>query len=117
MILYAMFGYPLSGLLIGHRYPYTPPFGLTPCPLIIFTYGLLLLTRSVVPNILLIIPFFYGLSGVIWVSIGIWEDVGMVLGSLVSIVLILQRNKKLMAEEQVKNKEKSSEAWSLNVGE
>lgn len=117
MILYAMFGYPLLGLLIGHRYPHTPPFGLTPCPLIIFTLGLLLLTRSVVPSLLLVIPFFYALSGVIWVSIGIWEDVGMVLGSLVSIVLILQRNKKLKAEEQIKNREKSSETWSLNVGD
>lgn len=117
MIFYAMVGYPLLGFLIGHRYPYTPPFGLTPCPLIIFTFGLLLLTRSVVSSILLVIPFFYGLSGVIWVSIGIWEDIGMVVGSLVSIVLILRRNKKLKAEEKIKNQDTSSETWSLNVSD
>lgn len=46
LMLYALIGYPLVGLLIGHRYPRTPPFGLTPCPLIIFNFGLLLLTQK-----------------------------------------------------------------------
>jgi len=100
MIFYAMIGYPLVGFFVGHRYPYTPPFGLTPCPLIIFSFGLILLTRVKIPFSLLMIPFLYGLSGILWISIGIWEDIGMVLGVLISFVLILQRNKKLKAGER-----------------
>jgi len=117
MIFYTMVGYPLIGILVGHNYPQAAFIGLFPCPLTLFTFGLLLLANSAVPLYLLIIPSFWGLSGVLWISIGMWEDVGMVLGSLVSIVLILRRNKKLKTEEQIKNQEKSSEAWSLNVSE
>ncbi|MDF1519432.1 MAG: DUF6064 family protein [Brevefilum sp.] len=117
MIFYTMVGYPLIGILVGHNYPQAAFIGLFPCPLTLFTFGLLLLASSAIPIYLLIVPLFWGLSGVLWISIGMWEDVGMVLGSLVSIVLILRRNKKQKAEEQIKNQEKSSEAWSLNVGE
>jgi hypothetical protein len=117
MIFYVMVGYPLIGILVGHNYPQAAFIGLFPCPLTLFTFGLLLLTSSVVPIILLVIPAFWGFSSVIWISIGIWEDIGLLLGSLVSIVLILRRNKKLKAEEQSKNQGKSSEAWSLNVSE
>ena len=117
MIFYVMVGYPLIGILVGHNYPRAAFIGLFPCPLTLFTFGLLLLTSSAVPLYLLIVPSFWGLSGVLWISIGMWEDVGMVLGSLVSIVLLLRRNKKLKAGEQIKNQEKSSEAWSLNVGD
>lgn len=117
MILYTMIGYPLLGIFLGHPYPEASLIGLTPCPLTLFTFGLLLLTRSAVPIILLIIPFFWGLSGVLWISIGMWEDIGMVLGSIIALVLILRRNKKLKTEEQMKNQDTSSEAWSLNVSD
>ncbi len=117
MILYTTIGYPLLAIFLDHPYPQASLIGLTPCPLTLYTFGLLLLTSSAVPFYLLIVPLFWGLSGVLWISIGMWEDVGMVLGSLVSIVLILRRNKKLKTEEQIKNQEKSSEAWSLNVSE
>jgi hypothetical protein len=42
MIFYAMVVYPLLGLALGERYPAMPLFGVTPCPLLIFTLGLLL---------------------------------------------------------------------------
>jgi hypothetical protein len=44
-----------------------------------------------------------------------WEDVGMVLGSLIAVALILIRNKKLKTEEKLKDQDTSSEAWSLNI--
>jgi hypothetical protein len=115
MILYAMIGYPLLAIILGHPYPQASLIGLTPCPLTLYTFGLLLLTRSAVPIILLIIPLFWGLSGVLWISIGMWEDVGMVLGSLIAVALILIRNKKLKTEEKLKDQDTSSEAWSLNI--
>ena len=42
MILYALVLYPLIGLAVGERYPAMPLFGVTPCPLLIFTFGLML---------------------------------------------------------------------------
>ena len=42
MILYAMLMYPLIGVAVGERYPAMPLFGLAPCPLLIFTFGLML---------------------------------------------------------------------------
>ena len=42
-IAYALIIYPVLGHLFGHRYPYSPTFGL-PCPTTIFTFGILLFT-------------------------------------------------------------------------
>ena len=42
MILYATIAYPLIGLALGERYPAMPLFGVAPCPLLIFTFGLML---------------------------------------------------------------------------
>jgi hypothetical protein len=94
-VLYALIGYPLFGAFIGHTYPRTPPFGLTPCPLVVFTFGLFLLTFQKVPKSLLVIPFFYALSGFYWVFIvGIPEDVGMILSGLLGAWLIWYRDSK-----------------------
>jgi hypothetical protein len=41
LIAYAMVAYPLVGLAAGERYPAMPLFGVAPCPLLIFTFGLL----------------------------------------------------------------------------
>ena len=109
MVIYAMVGYPLVGLLVGHSYPRMPPFGLTPCPLVTFTFGLLLLSERKVPKVLLILPFFYSLSGFIWVSIGMWEDIGMILSGLVGTGWILYRDSRVPAESQVNG------GWSLDI--
>src|SRR5207247_7668911 len=44
LVAYAGIAYPLIGLATGHRYPEMPMFGVTPCPVTIFTFGMLLLT-------------------------------------------------------------------------
>ena len=92
VLLYAMVGYPLVGILVGHVYPRMPPFGLTPCPVVTFTFGLLLLTDSRIPKGLLVLPFLYSLTGLVWISIGIWEDIGMVISGILGMVLILVRD-------------------------
>lgn len=38
--------YPLIGTQLGHIYPTAPTFGVTPCPMTIFTFGLILLLRT-----------------------------------------------------------------------
>jgi hypothetical protein len=116
-MLYAMVGYPLVGLLTGHIYPCTPPFGLTPCPLIIFTYGLLLLAQQRVPKILLVIPFFYSLSGILWVSKGIWEDVGLVLSGLLGVYLIWQRHRRFSEKSTGDANLDQPNNWSLDLNE
>ena len=40
-VLYALLIYPLIGYILGHQYPKTPTFG-APCPVTIFTLGILL---------------------------------------------------------------------------
>lgn len=45
MIVYAMIAYPLIGVALGERFPALPLFGVTPCPLLIFTFGLMLWAR------------------------------------------------------------------------
>ena len=94
LIAYAMVGYPLVGYSLGHIYPQTLPFGLTPCPATVFTFGLLLLTDKKVPRPFLVIPLLWGLGGVLPVSVGILEDIGLILAGVLGTALILYRDRK-----------------------
>ena len=117
MVGYAMVGYPLFGLLIGRDLPQTPPFALTPCPLVLFTLGMFLLTDSKVALWMILTPFIYGSSGVIWVSMGIWEDIGLVLGSLAFGYLIIKRNWGVKNKKNETKSEINLSAWSLDISE
>lgn len=63
LVAYAAIVYPLIGEWVGHGYPDMPMFGITPCPVTLFTLGLLLLTTAPVPAWLLVIPFLWALVG------------------------------------------------------
>ena len=60
---YAAILYPLIGMMTGHRYPAMPMFGVTPCPVTIFTFGMLLATVPPISLWLLAIPFVWSLIG------------------------------------------------------
>jgi hypothetical protein len=62
LIVYAAIIYPVLGYAAGHSYPATPMFGVTPCPVTIFTLGLFLLARRP-PWVLLIVPVLWSLVG------------------------------------------------------
>ena len=62
-ILYATVLYPMLGAAFGHAYPGAPTFGVTPCPLTIFTFGCLLLARIPVRWWVLAIPVLWSLVG------------------------------------------------------
>jgi hypothetical protein len=116
ILLYALVGYPLVGALVGHTYPRMSPFGLTPCPVVTFTFGLLLLTDQKVPKGLLILPFLYALTGFVWISIGMWEDIGMILSGLVGTGSIWYRDSRMPAEVQVEPMRTSANGgWSLDI--
>jgi hypothetical protein len=63
LIFYAAILYPTIGHWTGHDYPHVPTFGLTPCPLTIFTIGTFWLATREIPWFVLIVP-------VIWSAIG-----------------------------------------------
>lgn len=116
IVLYALVGYPLVGALAGHTYPRMSPFGLTPCPVVTFTFGLLLLVESKVPKALLILPFLYALTGFVWISIGMWEDIGMVISGILGTVLFWLHDAKSPAVQAEKTTPGSGESgWSLDI--
>jgi hypothetical protein len=88
---YAALLYPLLGAWAGHPYPGQPVFGITPCPVVLFTFGLLLLTRSPVPGWLLAIPLAWSLvGGSAAFLLGVPQDWLLLFSSLVVPVLMLR---------------------------
>jgi Family of unknown function (DUF6064) len=62
LIAYSALIYPLIGAA-GHGYPAMPMFGVTPCPVTLFSLGVLLLAHQPVPRRLLPIPLVWALVG------------------------------------------------------
>ncbi len=94
LIVYAMLIYPIVGTLLGHGYPRSPGFGVAPCPTTIFTFGLLLWTSRRVPKVMLIIPFIWSVIGFgAAVSLGIREDIGLLLAGVLSVALLVWRDR------------------------
>lgn len=94
LILFALIIYPIVGYLLGHVYPASPTFGL-PCPTTILTFGVLLLCDKKFPFVILIIPLLWSIIGFTAAfNFGIWEDTGLLIAGLLTIVLILIKNRK-----------------------
>jgi hypothetical protein len=94
LIFYAMIGYQLIGLFIGHTYPNLFAFGLVPCPTMIFTLGILLWTDKKIPKYIIIIPALFSLVGIEAAIKGIYEDIGLFILGVLAVVLIFLRDKK-----------------------
>lgn len=62
-VVYSAVLYPLLGVAAGHAYPGMPMFGVTPCPVTVFTFGMFLLTGAHLSRWLLVIPFIWSLIG------------------------------------------------------
>jgi hypothetical protein len=91
-VFYAMVLYPVLGYIFGHRYPYSPTFCL-PCPLTIFTFGLLLWNEKKLPLFILFIPFLWSIIGfTAALSLGIYEDIGLLIAGVVASLMIVVRN-------------------------
>ena len=63
LVLYATVAYPLLGLWAGNALGELPMFGITPCPVTLFTFGVLLLAAPPVSRWLLVIPVIWSLVG------------------------------------------------------
>jgi hypothetical protein len=92
LIAYALAGYPLAGLLVGHEYPHAAISPLFPCPAIVLTFGVLFLARRV-PWYLLVIPTCWALSGILWLSLGMVEDAGLVIAGVVGVAMLVARER------------------------
>jgi hypothetical protein len=94
LVIYALIIYPLLGLSLGHFYPKAPTFPL-PCPLTIFTFGLLLSNNRKVSLLILVIPLIWSLIGFsAALSMGILEDIGLPISGITAAALIYYRQKK-----------------------
>jgi hypothetical protein len=62
LIGYAMIIYPLIGLATGHGLGDLPMFGVTPCPLVLFTFAVLLLAKG--------LPWWTWLVPLAWSAVG-----------------------------------------------
>ncbi|CAN7767178.1 DUF6064 family protein [Variovorax sp. LjRoot290] len=94
-VVYAAAIYPLLGMWMGHRYPEMPMFGISPCPVTIFTLGLLLLTTTPVSRWLFVIPILWSLvGGSAAILLGVAQD-WLLLFSGVAVPLVVLRNRNL----------------------
>jgi hypothetical protein len=87
LILYAMVAYPLIGLIAGERYPAMPLFGVAPCPLLIFTFGLFVLA-SRVRWWLWVVPLLWSLVGAsAFYRLAVPQDLALPVAALAAILL------------------------------
>lgn len=103
LILYALVIYPLLGYAFGHVYPAAPTFGL-PCPTNIFTLGILLWVNNKLPFLLLVIPLLWSVIGFMAaVSLGIKEDIGLLISGVITGLLIFTHNKTFTKIEMIRS--------------
>lgn len=97
LITYAVVVYPIIGTVVGHRYPAAPTFGV-PCPTTIFTFGLLIGAGINIRFYMLVIPMLWSLVG-LWaaISLGMYEDLGLVIAGLSSVFIMLRREGHMLA--------------------
>lgn len=94
LVLYAGVLYPLVGMWSGHAYPAMPMFGIAPCPVVIFTFGLLLLATSHVSRWLLVVPVAWSLiGGSAAFLLGIPQDWPLLFSGLAVPLIVLQERR------------------------
>ena len=91
LLIYVVVAYPLIGIALGHTPAELPMFGSTPCPVTLFTLGLLLLAKPPVPRGVLVIPFVWSIvGGSAAFLLGVAQDWMLLLGALVVPFIVLR---------------------------
>ena len=94
LVGYSTLVYPVIGYWTGHRYPAVPMFGITPCPLTLFTLGLLLLTVTRVPRQLLVVPVAWSLvGGSAALVLGMEQDWPLLVGGVATVAALWLRGR------------------------
>jgi hypothetical protein len=95
-VVFAMLLYPLIGSALGHHYPRTPMFGVAPCPLTIFTFGLFLFVRTKIAWYLYLIPLLWSLIGMsAAISLKVPQDYALVVSGVIGSTFIVLQNRQL----------------------
>ena len=90
LIAYALVVYPELAAALGHAYPRMPTFGL-PCPLTIFSIGLLAFLAPPYPRMVLIVPLAWSVVAMQAAFLfGMFEDLGLLPAALAGAWLVLQ---------------------------
>ena len=90
LLAYAAVLYPLIGMAAGHFYPEIPMFGVTPCPVTLFTFGMFLLAGDHVSRWLLVIPVLWSLvGGSAAVLLGVPQDWLLLASGFIAVPLIV----------------------------
>ncbi len=94
-IVYALIVYPVFGVIMGHIYPKAPTFG-APCPVVIYTFGVLLLATTKLSKLLFIIPALWAVIGLsASINLHITEDFGLFFAGVIGTWLLLKRGRAL----------------------
>ncbi|TIS55522.1 MAG: hypothetical protein E5W91_21765 [Mesorhizobium sp.] len=89
-VAYAAVLYPLLGIWTGHAYPEMPVFGVTPCPVTIFTFGFFLLAKPPMSRWLLAIPFIWSvIGGSAAFFLGVPQDWLLLVSGVVAVFLVV----------------------------
>ncbi len=92
LLVYAAIAYPLAGQLAGPGYPALPLFGITPCPVVLWTWGVMLLGPQPISRHLLVVPALWGLvGGSAAVLLQVPQDWPLLLGSAIVTPLLWRR--------------------------
>lgn len=95
LIAYAAVVYPLLGLLVGHRAVELPWLGVTPCPTVIFTFGLLLWTAGRARFFISVIPLLWAvIGGSAAVLLQVPQDYGLVAAGVIGVVFLLMNRRR-----------------------
>ncbi|MBR0715954.1 DUF6064 family protein [Bradyrhizobium liaoningense] len=98
LVAYAAIIYPLIGVIVGHSYPELPMFGVTPCPVTVFTLGFFLLTTERLPRSLLVVPFAWSLiGGSAAILLHVPQDWLLLASGCIVVVLIVLRDRRAAA--------------------
>jgi len=94
LVIYAAILYPLIGMWTGQLYPEMPVFGVTPCPVTIFTFGMFLLTTQPISRWLLVIPFIWSLiGGSAAVLLHVPQDWLLLVSGFITVLLIIVQDR------------------------
>lgn len=97
-IAYALILYPIVSVLTDQVYPHMPMFGVAPCPLVWFSFGLLLLTTCQVPRWLLVIPLVWSLiGGSAVLLLDMASDWPLLLSGMIAVPLLVRRKHRSQA--------------------
>jgi hypothetical protein len=100
LAVFALAIYPLIGWLLGHGWPRAPIFGVAPCPMTIFTVGMLLMARQT-PLHVVAIPVLWSIIGgtAAW-FLGVTEDMALPVVGLSGLALILMKNRRALLKAE-----------------